>query len=269
MFLKKFGTKINWIGLRSFYICKRNLMTTSEVSIEIRKSSERGYANHGWLDTFHTFSFADYHDKKYQGWGCLRVINEDRVGSGRGFGMHPHSNFEIFSYVVSGELDHTDSMNNEEKIHRGEVQFTSAGTGIYHSENNTNPEQKVHLLQIWVRPRVSGLKPSYTTMKFEDSQKKNNLLKILGPENSDKWIKINSDIHIYSSLLEEGNEVKYVWKGEKGYVHLIQNGGKIEINGQVLQEGDGAFITSKPGDEIIIKGLSKKSSEFILFDILP
>eukprot|EP01089_Gocevia_fonbrunei_P012076 TRINITY_DN2761_c0_g2_i1.p1 TRINITY_DN2761_c0_g2~~TRINITY_DN2761_c0_g2_i1.p1 ORF type:complete len:266 (+),score=33.45 TRINITY_DN2761_c0_g2_i1:102-899(+) len=243
-------------------------MTTSKDSIEIRKSSERGHANQGWLDSYHTFSFADYHDRKYQGWGCLRVINEDRIGPNRGFGMHPHSNYEIFSYVVSGKLDHTDSMNNKEKIHRGEIQFTSAGTGIRHSESNPHTKKKVHLLQIWVQPSTHGLKPSYTTMKFEDSQKKNTLLKILGPEDNDKWIKINNDIHIYSSLLEEGNEVTHKWKGKKGYVHLIQNGGKIEINGHVLQEGDGCFVKSRPGDEITITGLSSKTSEFILFDMI-
>jgi len=235
--------------------------------IEVRKSENRGHADHGWLNTYHTFNFADYHDPKFESFGCLRVINEDRVLAGKGFGTHSHREFDIFSYVISGELEHKDSMGNLETIHRGEVQFTCAGTGISHSEFNRNPTQTVHFLQIWVSPATHGLKPYYKTMNFTDEQKKGKLVKIVSGSDS-SVIKVNNDIDVYATLIDKGVEVTHTFASEKrrGYIHVSMTGGSVSVNGDtLLKEGDGAFIENTKN--VSIKGVGDTTAEVVFFDL--
>jgi hypothetical protein len=237
--------------------------------IIVRKSEDRGHADHGWLNTYHTFSFASYYDRKFPGYRSLRVINEDRVAPTEGFGAHPHEDFEIFSYVVSGALAHQDSMKNKELIKRGDVQFTSAGSGIYHSEFNGSDEDWVHFLQVWIEPRQDGLKPSYTTKHFSDEEKKNQLRLIIAPNSDERAIKVNQDSKVYASILEKGNKVSYKLPATRyGYLHLIQskNNSAVKLNGVELKEGDGAFI-EKATEDIVIESTGQGPAEFLLFDL--
>jgi hypothetical protein len=237
--------------------------------IVVRKSEERGHANHGWLDSYHTFSFADYYDHNYTNWRSLRVINEDRVKAKKGFGTHPHKNAEIFSYVVSGTLAHEDSLGHRELINRGDVQFTSAGTGLTHSEFNGSDTDWVHFIQIWVSPSESNLKPAYATKHFSDEEKKNKLRVIVSPNSENESIKINQDIKVMASILEKGNQISYTLpKKRAGYIHLIQTRkeSSLQINGVDLIEGDGAFIKDAEAPlEIVSTG--KGPAEFLFFDI--
>lgn len=258
-----------------------NLTMSSNLQIIARPSNERGHADHGWLKSFHTWSFASYHDPRFtNGFGCLRVLNEDRVQPTKGFGTHSHQEYEIFSYIVDGELEHKDSMGNIETIHRGEVQFTSAGTGIQHSEYNAHKSLWVHFIQIWVKPNQSNLKPSYTTKKWSDNDKLNKLCLLIDDiENKDthgKAIGIHASISMYGSILEGNKSIKHVFARRKGYIHLIMrsgyeatNGAKIRIGGNVvLEEGDGAFITSDQiNSELLIENLGNINAEFLLFDL--
>lgn len=269
-----------------------------------RPWNDRGAADHGWLYSFHTFSFASYYDPKYEGFGPLRVINEDRVEKGTGFGTHSHAEFLIWSYIVSGELEHKDSMGNLETLRRGEVQFTSAGTGIRHSEynrnktevrahlmdkirrSNSNDFKDTHFLQIWAKPNVKGLKPSYITRKFTDEQKKDNLVRIIestdrhtGGEKESDPIPAHSDVSMFASILSPGKTVTHdiVVEGErKIYVQLVMSGrtqpktggAAIKIGDVVLEEGDGAFISGAKGPgKIEIGCIGDKSAEFLLFDM--
>eukprot|EP00026_Physarum_polycephalum_P014011 Phypoly_transcript_14477.p1 GENE.Phypoly_transcript_14477~~Phypoly_transcript_14477.p1 ORF type:complete len:243 (+),score=38.68 Phypoly_transcript_14477:127-855(+) len=238
------------------------------MSIVVRKSADRGSANHGWLDTHHTFSFAGYYDPRFVGFNSLRVINEDRVAPGKGFGTHPHSEMEIFSYVISGELAHKDSMGNRETIKRGDVQFTSAGTGILHSEFNGSNSDWVHFLQIWVKPNVSGIEPSYQTKHFAEEEKKDKLRLIVSPDGSDGSVSIHQDLKMYASVLQKGASVSFTWPaGRAGYIHLTDTKGSLSLNDEViLHEGDGAFINGNDHVTISISGLAEKS-EFVLFDM--
>lgn len=239
---------------------------TMAAQFVLRKSSERGYANHGWLKSYHTFSFADYYDPRFEGWGPLRVINEDRVSGGRGFGAHPHSNFEIFSYPLSGELMHQDSLKHKEVIKRGGVQHTSAGTGIAHSEFNADPEVPVHFLQVWVQPSTNGLKPSYETKYWTDEEKTNVLKRILAPNGEDGAIVLHQDASVYASILEKEHTVTHtIPEGRKGYLHLAQTGGALEVNGVAMAEGDGAFVTGPL--QLNVKTTSDSPAEFLLFDL--
>jgi redox-sensitive bicupin YhaK (pirin superfamily) len=238
----------------------------SNSGLVIRRSEERGHADHGWLNTYHTFNFANYYDRRFQEFGCLRVLNEDRVTSGQGFGTHPHSNYEIFSYVISGELTHRDSMGNKETIHRGEVQFTSAGSGIMHSEYNNHPSFPVHFLQIWVKPEKNSTKPTYVTKSFSDDQKRGKLCRIVSQKGENGSISILNDIDVYATLLEEGQEVKHKFgKERRGYVHVCKTGGSILLNDILLNEGDGLFITGM--EDISIVGNGKQTTELLLFDL--
>ena len=239
--------------------------------IVVRKSEDRGHANMGWLNTHHTFSFASYYDPKFEGFGPLRVINEDRVRGGRGFGRHGHSNYEIYSYVVSGALEHQDSMGNREVLRRGDVQFTSAGTGIRHSEMNGDKKKPVHFLQIWVRPDRRGYSPSYATKKFSDEDKHNKLCLMVSPGGKDGSIAIHQDVSTYSSLLDNDAEVEHKFdEGRSGYLHVVDVSGSkgVTINGSTkLAPGDGAFITDT--SSLTIKGHAdgKAKAEFLLFDL--
>jgi len=252
---------------------------SSKIQIIPRPSNERGHADHGWLKTFHTWSFASYHDPRFSnGYGCLHVLNEDRVQPTKGFGTHSHQEYEIFSYVVDGELQHKDSMGNTEIIHRGEVQFTSAGTGIQHSEYNANKSHWVHFIQIWVKPNQSKLKPSYTTKKWSDEDKQNKLCLLVDDiqYSNSNVIGIHASLSMYAGILQPNKSIKHVFKRTKGYIHLIMrsgyevtNGAKIRIGDDViLGEGDGAFINcEKTNAELSIENIGSVNAEFLLFDL--
>ncbi|RHZ87803.1 hypothetical protein Glove_30g51 [Diversispora epigaea] len=270
--------------LREF---KKLKIEKMQPTIVIRPSEERGHNDHGWLNTYHTFSFSDYFDSEYMGFGSLRVINEDIVKPTKGFGKHSHREYEIFSYIISGELQHKDSMGNVEILKRGDVQFTTAGTGISHSEYNIHKTLPAHFLQIWALPDNSKLEPSYQTKTFPDSQKINNLMHIISPTNanntkpnSNSTIVIHTDLNMFASILEPGHKIVHKVQDNfeneqtnaerRVYVHLTNLvGSQIKINEKnILKKGDGAFITKvKSGDEIIFESVGNVNAEFVLFDI--
>lgn len=260
--------------------------TISPLRIQKRPWDLRGHADHGWLYTWHTFSFASYYDPKFESFGPLRVINEDRVDRGTGFGTHSHREFLIWSYIVSGELEHKDSMGNLEHLRRGEVQFTSAGTGIKHSEYNRNKNEDVHFLQIWAKPYTSGLQPSYKTREFTDAMKKDKLVRIIedvsrhsGRDEPTEPIPLHADLSMSASILGPGKKVEHeiVKDGQRNiYLHLVMSGRtqpkeggmKIKVGNVTLGEGDGAFVrgASGPG-KIEVESVGDKPAEFLLFDM--
>ena len=258
---------------------------TSNLKIIKRPWNARGHADHDWLYTFHTFSFASYHDPAFQSFGPLRVINEDRVKRGTGFGTHGHAEFLIWSYIVSGELEHKDSMGNLENLRRGEVQFTSAGTGIRHSEYNRNQREDVHFLQIWAKPNVKGLAPSYVTRKFPDAMKQDTLVRIMestdrhsGKDGPTEPIPMHSDLSMSASILSPSKSVRHelVEEGERNvYLHVVMTdrkqvngGGRIKVGDVELGEGDGAFVRGAKGPGVIeVENIGDKAAEFLLFDM--
>jgi redox-sensitive bicupin YhaK (pirin superfamily) len=249
----------------------------SKVSFKHLPSNKRGHANHGWLNSYHTFSFASYYNQEYMKYGHLRVINEDRVDAGEGFGMHPHNEYEIYSYIVNGELTHRDSINpkKSEVLKRGDVQFTSAGTGMMHSEYNMHPSDEVHFLQIWVKPAVARLKPSYDTKHFDESEKLNALRPIVSPE-GDKLdcITIHQDVTTYASILEQNKEVDFTLAaGRKALLQLIITAPDVALTVQQGNEkinvkpGDVLFMSADQDATIKIIGNGQTKAEFLLFDI--
>jgi len=233
--------------------------------ITIRPAKERGHANHGWLDTYHTFSFADYYDSKNVHFRSLRVINEDRVAAGYGFGTHPHNDMEIITYVLEGALAHKDSMGNGTPIVPGEVQRMSAGTGVLHSEFNHSKDEEVHLYQIWILPEKKGMEPSYEQKFFPDDEKLNRLRVIASPKAEDGAVKIHQDAKLYATLLEEGKAVTHAFdKGRSGWIQVAR--GTVDLNGKTLVAGDGAAITKE--EKITLTGSSHgKKAEVLLFDL--
>lgn len=232
--------------------------------ITLRPANERGHFDHGWLNTYHTFSFADYHDPENMGFRSLRVINEDYVAPGNGFGTHPHRDMEIITYVVEGALAHKDSMGNGSAIRPNEVQRMSAGTGVLHSEFNHSRSEAVHLLQIWILPERRGVDPSYEQKEFSRSEKLNRLRLVASPEGTDGSVKINQDASLYGSILEPGKTVSHELRpGRHAWVQLI--GGEIALNGKKLQPGDGARVSDESKLEIISTG--ELEAEFLLFDL--
>ncbi|KAG9004022.1 hypothetical protein FRB94_002731 [Tulasnella sp. JGI-2019a] len=264
-------------------------MSTSGLKLVLRPNNERGNADHGWLKTFHTFSFANYWAPQFQKFGALRVINEDRVEPSQGFGTHPHREMEIFSYIVAGELEHKDSMGNLEILKRGDVQMTSAGTGIRHSEYNRNSKEQVHFLQIWVQPNRSSLQPKYFNRHFTDAEKTDKLLEIVAPVGQEGVSEkregsgptpIHSLVSLHASILTPGKTVTHNFattEGRKGYVHLIQTtgyntgaakGNRVKINGQLeLGEGDGSFVFGAAGGKLEIENVGSTNVELLVFDI--
>ena len=231
--------------------------------ITIRPSEERGYANHGWLDTHYSFSFSDYYDPKHMGFRDLRVINEDVVSAGRGFGMHPHRDMEILTYVIDGELTHRDSMGRGATLKRHDVQRMSAGTGIMHSETNQS-KAPVHLLQIWLLPWAEGLKSTYEDRTFTAEEKTNQLRLIASDDGRDGSTKINQDTSVYASLLDGGKAVELGLKPDRhAWVQLIR--GELDVNGSTLMKGDGAAISGESALRIASKGGS--TAEFLVFDL--
>jgi redox-sensitive bicupin YhaK (pirin superfamily) len=266
---------------------KRTMATiNSPLKIVKRPWNARGHADHGWLFTYHTFSFASYYDPRHEDFGPLRVINEDRVERGTGFGTHSHAEFLIWSYIVNGELEHKDSMGNLENLRRGEVQFTSAGTGIRHSEYNRNKNEDCHFLQIWAKPNKSRLAPSYKTRKFTDEMKTDKLVRIMesvdrhsGKDEESEPIPMHADVSMSASILSPGESVTHelVKEGQrKVYFHVVMSdkkqpktgGAQIKVGDVVLGEGDGAFVTGASGPgRIEVESVGDKAAEFLLFDM--
>jgi redox-sensitive bicupin YhaK (pirin superfamily) len=223
--------------------------------ITIRKSEDRGHFNHGWLDTRHTFSFAGYFDRDHMGFRTLRVINEDRVRPGQGFGTHGHEDMEILTYVLSGALAHRDSMGNVEVLRAGELQRMTAGSGIEHSEYNASTTEPVHFMQIWIRPSQRDLEPSYEQMSIADTPKLNRLVQV-APN-------IHQDARVLIGELEPGREVRHeLAKGRGAWVHVIR--GEVAVNGKTLGAGDAAALTAEPALEIHGKA---GNSEVLVFDV--
>ena len=233
--------------------------------ITIRPAKERGHANHGWLDTYHTFSFADYYDPKNVNFRSLRVINEDRVAPGYGFGTHPHNDMEIITYVLEGALAHKDSMGNGSAIVPGEVQRMSAGTGIMHSEFNHSKSEEVHLYQIWIFPEEKGIEPSYEQKFFSDEEKLNRLRVIASQDAEDGAVKIHQDARLLATLLEDGKSVTHeLKKGRNAWVQVAR--GSVDVNGRTLAAGDGAAISGE--EEVTLTGNTNgKKAEVLLFDL--
>ena len=258
----------------------------SSLKITKRPWNARGHADHGWLYTYHTFSFASYYNPDMTDFGPLRVINEDRVQKGTGFGTHSHAEFLIWSYIVNGELEHKDSMGNLEKLRRGEVQFTSAGTGIRHSEYNRNKQEDTHFIQIWSKPNVKGLSPSYKTRKFTDEMKADKLVRIMesvdrhsGKDEETEPIPMHADLSMSASILSPSMSVTHdlVAEGDRNvYLHVVMSdrtqpktgGAKIKVGDVELGEGDGAFVRGAVGPESVkIESVGETPAEFLLFDM--
>ena len=230
--------------------------------IETRRSAERGHANHGWLDTHYTFSFADYDDPRFMGFRSLRVINDDRVAPGRGFPTHGHRDMEIVTFVLEGALQHRDSLGNGSVIRPGDVQRMSAGTGVSHSEFNPSRGEALHLLQIWILPERNGLAPGYEQKTFTDAQKLGTLRLVASSNGRDGSVTIHQDAEIYASVLGEGDRVKHeLLPGRHAWVQVAT--GRIRLNGETLEEGDGAAISA----ESLLELTGMDESEVLLFDL--
>jgi len=230
--------------------------------IQIRRSDARGHANHGWLNSRHTFSFANYYDPQFTGFHDLLVINEDRVTPGNGFDTHGHKDMEIISYVLEGALEHKDSMGTGSVLRPGQVQRMSAGTGVRHSEFNHSDTDPVHFLQIWITPKQKGIQPSYEEKDFSESEKKNQLRLIVSPNGTNGSIKIHQDASIYATLLDEGKSVTHTLNANrKSWVQVVR--GTLEINGEMLHPGDGAAIEGVQNIQLT----AKKTSEALVFDL--
>ena len=230
--------------------------------ITIRRSNERGNANHGWLDTQFTFSFADYYDPRFMGFRDLRVINEDHIEPAQGFPEHGHRDMEIITYMISGELSHRDSMGNGETIRPHEVQRMTAGTGVLHSEYSS-PTDRTHLLQIWILPEAKNLIPAYEQRLFPATEKLGKLRLVASRGGDDGSVTINQDVKLYASILNADNEIRYdLADGRHAWLQLIS--GSLEVNGEKLEPGDGAAISEE--EELIFRSLDD-NSEFLLFDL--
>ncbi len=230
--------------------------------ITLRKSQDRGYADHGWLKSFHSFSFAGYNDPDHMGWGNLRVINEDRVAPGMGFGMHGHRDMEIISYVLSGNLAHKDSMGNVKGIPPGDIQRMSAGKGVQHSEFNHAAGQETHFLQIWIEPNVMGISPSYEQTTVPATEKQGVLKLVAAPEGEGASVALHADARIYAGLLgASDNATLALDPARKAYVHLVR--GSLSLNGQALQVGDAAKIQG----ESSLCLTAANDAEVLVFDL--
>lgn len=234
------------------------------MTITIRPSNARGHENHGWLDSFHTFSFAHYHDPNHMGFGPLRVINEDRVEPGMGFGTHGHSDMEIISYVLDGALEHKDSLGTGSVIFPGDVQRMSAGTGIRHSEFNHSEQERVHFLQIWIMPERKGLAPSYEEKNFSDDDKRARLRLIGSRDGRDGSVTIHRDVDLYATILKAGDAVTHELPSGRGaWIQVAR--GSVKLNGETLKAGDGASVATAV--TLTLEGVDE--AEVLLFDMAP
>ncbi len=230
--------------------------------IERRAAAERGHATHGWLDSHHSFSFADYHDPNHMGYGPLRVINEDRVEPGAGFGMHGHRDMEILSYVLEGELAHRDSMGNGSTIRPGDVQRMSAGRGVMHSEMNPSRDARVHFLQIWIEPAARGIDPGYEQVRVPDEAKRGRLALVAGPAGSGAAVTIHQDASVYATMLDGAETVDHpLAPGRRAYVHVAR--GEVRVNGVALGEGDAVKLAG----ESSVRLDGGAHAEALLFDL--
>jgi len=230
--------------------------------LTVRKSQDRGHADHGWLHSFHSFSFAGYYDPQHMGFGNLRVINEDRIAPGTGFGTHGHRDMEIISYVLSGELAHRDSMGNVKGIPPGDVQRMSAGTGVMHSEFNHAEGQTTHFLQIWIEPNVHGIAPSYEQKTFADADKRGTLRLVASPDGAQGSVRIHADAAVYAGLLDGDEAATLALEpARKTYVHLVR--GTLQVNGTVLSGGDAAMMER----ETTLSLTQGHDAEVLVFDL--
>src|SRR5512140_676850 len=230
--------------------------------MDIRRSQERGLGDHGWLRSFHSFSFADYYDPQHMGFGPLRVINEDRVQPGKGFGAHSHRDMEIISYVLEGGLAHRDSMGNGSVIEPGDVQRMSAGTGVTHSEYNASDAAPVHFLQIWIEPDRSGVPPGYEEKSFDEASKRGVLRLIASPDGAAGSVTIHQDARVYAGLFDGGESAIHpLARGRRAYVHAIR--GQLEVNGEKLSAGDALKMTG----EAQVSIAHGRAAEVLVFDL--
>lgn len=233
------------------------------MSAKIRKAHERGHANHGWLDSFHTFSFADYYDPAHMSFSALRVINEDRVAAGEGFGTHGHRDMEIISYVVDGALEHKDSIGTGSVINAGDVQVMSAGSGIRHSEFNPSANAPVHFLQIWIMPNAVNHAPRYDQKTFSAADKRGLAKLVVSGDGRDGSLMIHQDADLYASLLDEGATLQHELRaGRRGWIQLVR--GALEVNGNRLEAGDGLALEQETS--LTLKARSN-NTEFLIFDL--
>lgn len=232
--------------------------------LTIRKSEDRGYADHGWLKSFHSFSFAEYFDPQHMGWGNLRVINEDRIAPGTGFGTHGHRDMEIISYVLSGNLAHQDSMGNVKGIPPGDIQRMSAGRGVRHSEFNHAAGEQTHFLQIWIEPNVRGIEPSYEQKTVPESAKQGQLALVAAPEAGVHTVKIHADARMYAGLLDGAEPATLRLDPQrKAYVFVVR--GRLNANGQTLHAGDAALLQAESGLTLD----QASDAEVLVFDLAP
>ena len=230
--------------------------------LTLRQAESRGHADHGWLDTYHTFSFGSYYDPAHMGFRNLRVINEDRVSPGQGFGTHPHHDMEIVSYVISGALAHRDSMGNGSTIRPGDVQRMSAGTGVTHSEFNGSRSETDHFLQIWLLPSQRGIQPGYEQKSFSTAEKEGTLRLIASPDGRDGSVTIHTDASIYAGVFSVGQRAQLALAPERhGYVHVVK--GQVVVGGHALKAGDGLAISGEAS--VVVEG--KASGEVLVFDL--
>lgn len=230
--------------------------------IERRAAAERGHATHGWLDSHHSFSFADYHDPNHMGYGPLRVINEDRVEPGAGFGMHGHRDMEILSYVLEGELAHRDNMGNGSTIRPGDVQRMSAGRGVMHSEMNPSRDARVHFLQIWIEPAARGIDPGYEQVRVPDEAKRGRLALVAGPAGSGAAVTIHQDASVYATMLDGAETVEHpLAPGRRAYVHVAR--GELRVNGIALGAGDAVKLAG----EFSVRLDGGAHAEALIFDL--
>jgi redox-sensitive bicupin YhaK (pirin superfamily) len=230
--------------------------------IEIRRSTERGHANHGWLDSWHSFSFADYYDADHMNFGPLRVINEDRIAGGQGFGTHGHRDMEIVTYVLDGALAHRDSMGNGSTIRHGDVQRMSAGTGVRHSEFNASQDEEAHLLQIWILPKRAGDPPGYEEKRFDAADKRGRLRIVASPDGRDGSVTIHSDASIYAALIDGVEQAALPLEtGRRAYVHVAR--GALTVNGTALEAGDAAMISD--ADTVTLE--KGEGAEVLVFEL--
>ncbi|MBE9125938.1 MULTISPECIES: pirin family protein [unclassified Coleofasciculus] len=230
--------------------------------IKLRKAQERGHANHGWLDTYHTFSFANYYDPNYMGFRSLRVINEDRVSPGKGFGTHGHRDMEIITYVLEGALEHKDNIGNGSVIYPGDVQRMSAGTGILHSEFNHSQSESVHLLQIWLLPKTTGISPSYEQHNFGLAKNPGQLRLIAAPDGRDGAVTVHQDVNLYAAILLKGDRISHSLQPQRhAWVQVAR--GAVTLNGLSLEQGHGAAIS----DETDLAIAATEDAEILLFDL--
>ena len=230
--------------------------------LTLRKSGDRGYADHGWLQSFHSFSFANYYDPQHMGFGNLRVINENRIAPGKGFGTHGHRDMEIISYVLEGNLAHKDTLGNVKGIPPGDVQRMSAGNGVQHSEFNHAPDQTTHFLQIWIEPNVTGIPASYEQKSFADDEKRGRLRLVASPDAAEGSVLIHADARLYAGLFDGAESAQMsLPAGRRGYVHLVR--GQLQVNGHNLAAGDAAMLDN----ESVLTFGNGQGAEVLVFDL--